>query len=314
MLACGSIYWINMNADIEVTIKNYKLATSWFWTKQHKDKLMSMRYQRGCGNLSELISLKLIHYHITSLICRQYCGSIHRRAATPVNWNNLISIKTIHNSLQPTLPYRADLHSALINCRSVVNKTQEIQLELVNNSLDLCILTKTWIKECDTITPTRLCPNGYKSLSISRQDRVGGGIAIVYKSDLNISITSSQPFKTMELSCFSISTGNRLINLITIYRPPDSNVLEFCNELAKLLETNINLSGELILLGDFNIAVNKLLDAGPASFLDVLHSFNLINRVDKPTQRLCNTLRLNHSWGWLKYNPQNQSGQALLWP
>ena len=190
------------------------------------------------------------------------------------------------------MAYRADLHSTLINCRSVVNKTQEIQLELVNKSLDLCILTKTWIKECDTITPTRLCPNGYKSLSISRQDRVGGGIAIVYRNDLNISIARSQPFKTMELSCFSISTGNRLINLITIYRPFDSNVLEFCNEFAKLLETNINLSRELILLGDFNIAVNKPLDAGPASFLDVLHSFNLINRVDKPTHRLCNTLDL----------------------
>ena len=124
----------------------------------------------------------------------------------------------------------------------MVNKTQEIQLELVNNSLDLCILTETWIKECDTIIPTRLCPNGYKSLYISRQDRVGGGIAIVYRNDLNISIASSQPSKTMELLYFSISTGNRLINLITIYRPPDSNVLEFCNEFAKLLETNINLS------------------------------------------------------------------------
>ena len=65
-----------------------------------------------------------LHYHIASLICRQHCGSIHRRAATPVNWNNLISIKTIHNNLQPTLAYRADLHSALINCRSVVNKTR----------------------------------------------------------------------------------------------------------------------------------------------------------------------------------------------
>ena len=233
-----------------------------------------------------------LHYHITSLICRQHCGSNHRRAATPVNWNNLISVKTIHNSLLPTLAYRADLHSALINCRPVVNKTQEIQLELVNNSLDLCILTKTCNKEWNTITPTRLYPNSYKSLSISRQDGVGSGIAIVYKSDLNISIASSQPFKTMESLCFSISTGNRLINLITIYRPPDSNVLEFCNELAKLLETNINLSGELILLGDFNIAVNKPLDAGPASFLDVLHGFNLINRVDKPTHRLCNTLYL----------------------
>ena len=174
----------------------------------------------------------------------------------------------------------------------MVNKTQEIQLELVLNNLDLCILTETWIKEGDTITPTRLYPSGYKSLSISRHDKIGSGISIVYKSNLNISIARGQPFKTMESTCFSIITGNRLINLITIYRPPDSNVLEFCNDLANLLESNINSSSELILLGDFNIAVNKPPEAKPATFMDILNSFNLINKVDKPTHRLSNTLNL----------------------
>ena len=96
----------------------------------------------------------------------------------------------------------------------------------------------------------------------------------------------------MESSSFIINTGNRQINLITIYRPPNTNVLEFCNELANLLETNINLSGELILLGDFNIAVNKPFDVGPATFLDVLDSLNLVNKVDKSTHMLSNTLDL----------------------
>ena len=175
-----------------------------------------------------------------------------------------------------------DLHSALINCRSVVNKTQDIQLELALNSLDLCILTETWIKEDDTITPSRLYPSGYKALSISRHGKISGGIAIVYKNDLNISITRGQPFKTMESTCFSIKTGSKVINLIAIYRPPDSNVLEFCNKLANLLESKINSCGELILLGDFHITVNKPSDAEPATFLDVVNRFNLINRVDKP--------------------------------
>ena len=96
----------------------------------------------------------------------------------------------------------------------------------------------------------------------------------------------------MESTCFSINTGCKVINLIVIYRPPDSDVLEFCNELANLLESKINSSGELILLGDFNITVNKPSDAEPATFLDVLNSFNLINRVDKSTHRLSNTLDL----------------------
>ena len=96
----------------------------------------------------------------------------------------------------------------------------------------------------------------------------------------------------MESTCFNINTGNRIVNLIAIYRPPDSNVLEFCNEFTNLLEKHINSSGELLLLGDFNIAVNKPLDAEPAIFLDNLDSFNLVIKVDKPKHRLSNTLDL----------------------
>ena len=173
-----------------------------------------------------------------------------------------------------------------------LTKHKKFQLELVNNNLDLCIFMETWIKEGDTITPTRLCPSGYKSLSISRHDKVGGGISIVYKSKFNISIARGQPFKTMESTCFSVNAGNWLISLITSYRPPDSNVLEFCNELTNLLKINIDSSGELILLGDFHIAVNRPFDVEPTTFLDILDSFNLVNKVDKPIHRLSNTLDL----------------------
>ena len=240
---------------------------------------------------------KNLFYYIASITYRQHCDVIHRRAVTPVhavNWNNSLFIKTRDNSSQSQLTsaLQEDLHSALINCRSVVNKTQEIQLQLVNNNLDLCILTETWTKEGDTIAPTRLCPSGYKSLSISRHEKVGGGIAIVYKSKFNISIARSQSFKTMESTCFIVNTENWLINLIIIYRPPDSNVFEFCNELTNVLETNINSSGELILLGDFNIAVNKPFDVETGTSFDILDSFNLFNKVDKPTHRLSNTLDL----------------------
>ena len=194
-------------------------------------------------------------YHIASITYRWYCNPTHRSPTTSVhsaNHDNLLPIKTINNCSKLQSPVFStpikDLHSALINCRSVVNKTQDIQLKLVLNNLDLCILTETWIREDDTTTPGRLCPSGYKALSISRHGRTGGGIAIIYKNDLNINVTKGQPLETMESTCFSINTGSRVVNLIAIYRPPDSNALEFCNELANLLESKINSSGELLLL------------------------------------------------------------------
>ena len=59
-----------------------------------------------------------------------------------------------------------------MNCRSVKNKTQEIQVELTSNNLDVCVLTETWIKEDDNITDTRQCPKGYKSPDWTEQVEV----------------------------------------------------------------------------------------------------------------------------------------------
>ena len=95
-----------------------------------------------------------------------------------------------------------------MNCRLVTNKTQEIQVELTNNNLDVCVLTEMWIKEDDFITPTRLCPNGYKSLSVSTLDRTGGGIAIVFKKDLNVTKACTTTYTTMEMSTFWININN----------------------------------------------------------------------------------------------------------
>ena len=89
-------------------------------------------------------------YRIASITYRWHGNPTHRSPTTSVhsaNHDNLLPIKIINNcsKLQsPVFPAPIkDLHSALINCRSVVNKTQDIQLELVHNNLDLCILTET---------------------------------------------------------------------------------------------------------------------------------------------------------------------------
>ena len=179
-----------------------------------------------------------------------------------------------------------------MNCRLVTNKTQEIQVELTNNNLDVCVLTETWIKEDNSITPIRLCPNGYKLLSVSRPDRTGGVIAIVIKKDLNVTKACTTTYTTMEMATFQININNHVINLVTIYRPPDTNILDICHEFTDILQQHINQSGELVLMGDFNITVNRPFDPDPSTFLDTLDSFNLVNKIEEPTHQLSNTLNL----------------------
>ena len=45
-------------------------------------------------------------------------------------------------------------------------------------------------------------------------------------------------------------------------------------------------------MGDFNIVVNRPFDPDSSMFLDTLDSFNLVNKIEKPTHQLSNTLDL----------------------
>ena len=74
------------------------------------------------------------------------------------------------------------------------------------------------------------------------------------------------------------ATGSNLTPLGVIYCSFELGKVTFDNSLI-VCRNEINSSGELILLGDFNITVNKPSEAVPSIFLDMLNSFNLINRV-----------------------------------
>ena len=55
---------------------------------------------------------------------------------------------------------------ALISCRSVQNKTHEIQQIIEEKNIDICALTETGIKVEDGLRQLRLCPQGYKSIPV----------------------------------------------------------------------------------------------------------------------------------------------------
>ena len=156
------------------------------------------------------------------------------KLSSGVTNNNNILTETLSTKTQEPKPKCDRLHCALVNCKSVVNKTQAIQLELFTNSLDICALTVMWIKSDDNLMSIHICPPGYNSMVEPRQDRMGGGLAIVYKEYLNITKHEASKYQTMELAEFRIKPCASLpaTSLTIIYRPPDSNVLSFLHEVS----------------------------------------------------------------------------------
>ena len=75
------------------------------------------------------------------------------------------------------------------------------------------------------------------------------------------------------------------------YRPDDHPFLAFLNDLVDYMENSITNRAEL-LLGDFNIHVNKPHDEKAVMFHDFLSSFGLQNHILFPTHKSQNTLDL----------------------
>ena len=102
-----------------------------------------------------------------------------------------------------------------------------------------------------------MCLDGYKALSLPRQDCMGGGIAIMFRNHLNIKEGNRYEFTSMECMDYILTLPKITIKLGVIYRPPNNSVLDFMSDFADYMECNINIPGEHVILGDFNLHLNK---------------------------------------------------------
>ena len=195
------------------------------------------------------------------------------KTPSSIDYRNILTVQPIDTKIKSMCEFQT--HCALINCRSVVNKSMELQVELVQNRIDICSLTDTWIRDDDTAAEAQMCPPGYKTISVPRSNRQGGGIAIVYRDCITIQRSNTYDYTTMECSDFALSLPGLSLNMAVIYRPPDKLVCSFVSDFLDYVERNIKSTGKLLLTGDFNIHVNDPESPDANTFLDVLGRFGL---------------------------------------
>ena len=123
------------------------------------------RSRAGCILFHHIYTwVNQVGHQATNLSTDQNRHQLTRTACNAINWLNLKTIDLLRSHNNPR-----SLWCALVSCRSAVNKTSEIKLEIVKSHLDLFALTKTWIRDDDTLTETQICPPGYKAVSIPIQ-------------------------------------------------------------------------------------------------------------------------------------------------
>ena len=206
------------------------------------------KYRRswaGCRLFHSIYTwVNRVGHQATNLSTDQNRHQLTRTACNAINWSNFKTIDLLRSHNNPSL-----IPCALVNCRSVVNITSEIKLEIVQSHLDLFALTETWIRDDDTLTETQICPPGYKAVSIPCPGRTGGGIALIYHDSLQVKRDTTYSFQTMECTNYNLSLQGKPLYLAIIYRPPGSNINTLASELMDFIEANINNKGIPIIIG-----------------------------------------------------------------
>ena len=177
-----------------------------------------------------------------------------------------------------------------MNTRSLVNKMDLFQNYVYSNSPDIIAVTETWLS--DKIFDNEILPKNYTIIRKDRKTR-GGGLLLAIKFSKSYQVLHSPT----NLELLSISIGSTIPTVYClVYIPPDSSN-EYYQEFLNYIDTLKDLTGHLVLLGDFNLVdVNwdSLCGQSPFSsdFCDAVFALNLTQMIDDPTHIAGNTLDL----------------------
>jgi len=183
------------------------------------------------------------------------------------------------------------------NAQSIRNKISLIRDYISEHDLDIYLFAESWLKEDDVAEIGELQGDNLRYLSVPRRGRQGGGVACLFKSQLNVVKTDTPVYKTFESMEVNLTLSGKVTILVTIYRPEPSlrhhyTMSEFFNEFTELLAYYQNCNNDVIIVGDFNFHVNKSDNVNARKFLDILDMFNLVQHVSSSTHRDGNILDL----------------------
>ena len=98
---------------------------------------------------------------------------------------------------------------------------------IIDHDIDVLALTETWLTKSsrDEKWITTVTPSGYSFVNVPRSQGSGGGVAMIHKTSLNITLQSEECKSTLasfeQLAC-KMSVNSLVVDLVFVYRPPPS--------------------------------------------------------------------------------------------
>lgn len=226
-----------------------------FTSKNCRDQNLTCYIQQGV-NINNLIKLPLVNiegflksggetthkekvlkkHSRSSNFERRICSDKKLRILKKINFQSLIPTQRKHN-----------LVFGVLNCRSIKTKALSISDYVVSNKVDIFAMTETWLGSTfDDVIKQELIPTSYDFLHLNRENRRGGGIALLFRKEIDIKYLPNKDLEIdqFEYMDFSLCLDKTCIRLSVIYRPLHQNqmIYEPAYFLTNGIPTLIKLS------------------------------------------------------------------------
>ena len=255
----------------------------------HRDGFYRRKTRRGCkGGRRKHRKQQQIRVVSSS---RRYVYHENERTQ---NSDNLIHIKCVEDKKRDK-----SFLIGYINAQSVVNKVEDIKDLVVDKHLDLMCISETWLKDRGSESVLiNLAPPTYKVKSYPRLNRVGGGIAFIYKDNLHCSCRRiEENYTAFEAAQITIQKQSASINVFCVYRPPRNDVAKInsstaVSEVEAFLSNVCLKSSNFIVVGDFNFHVDSQRATDANRLKSTLEQLELRQWLRGPTHKAGHTLDL----------------------
>ena len=143
------------------------------------------------------------------------------------------------------------------NVWSIQNEKKLDNLLQIIEDLDIQIacICETWFDSLEGTFTKRIEEEGFLIAHAFREEKKGGGAAIIYKKSLKVKPgeVSSSKYISFEFSTVILKYSQAKILLMCIYRKQEQSFKNFREEFESFLDGVGNKAEMLIIVGDFNV-------------------------------------------------------------
>ena len=219
-----------------------------------------------------------------------------KRSRNEANLINLVDGIGINSRMKAPL-----FRFSYLNAGSIKNKTTSLRDYIITNSVDVMVLTETWLfsdERKNAVYMNKLIPRGYYFKHAPRQDECDGygGVGLLHRKSIKVVLQkkkNSVGFGATQFECLdcvvSMTNDTRSnVRLIIVYRPPpsDKNKLKlksFWPEWKKALKQLAADHKPLIIAGDVNLHLDITDNSNTVKFKNILNDLDLVQLVNQPT-------------------------------